>query len=75
MSNQNQKIARLLVTRLCLVMQIGRLCLFLYLCPATGNVPIDLSRIAAEFPQIKTLTDSEESLLAKHLKNSVSAYG
>ena len=34
----------------------------LYFSPRTGNVPIDQTCIAAEFPQIKTLTDGEESL-------------
>ncbi len=48
----------------------------LYFCPGSGNVPIDQTCIAAEFPQIKTLTDGEASLslLAKHLENGVSAY-
>ncbi|MCC3404316.1 MAG: GTP-binding protein [Microcoleus sp. PH2017_10_PVI_O_A] len=46
----------------------------LYFSPGSGNVPIDQTCIAAGFPQIKTLTDGEESLLAKHLANGVSAY-
>lgn len=46
----------------------------LYFSPGTGNVPIDRTCIAAGFPQIKTLTDGEASLLAKHLENGVSAY-
>jgi hypothetical protein len=40
----------------------------LYLCPGTGNVPIDQTCIAAEFPQITILTDGEASQLAKHLE-------
>ncbi|MEG4862904.1 MULTISPECIES: GTP-binding protein [unclassified Microcoleus] len=46
----------------------------LYFCPGSGNVPIDQTCIAAEFGQITTLTDGQESELAKHLENGVSAY-
>lgn len=46
----------------------------LYLYPGTGYVPIDQTCIAAEFPQITTLADGQESAIAKHLNNGVSAY-
>ena len=49
-------------------------CPALYFSPGTGNVPIDQTCIAAEFGQIPTLTDGEESQLLKHLQNGVSAY-
>lgn len=45
-----------------------------YFSPGTGNVPIDQACIAAEFPQVKTLSDTQKSLLTKHLINGGVAY-
>ena len=46
----------------------------LYFSPGTGSVPIDQTCISAEFPQVKTLSDAQKSLLTKHLINGGVAY-
>ncbi len=45
-----------------------------YFSPGNGNVPIDQTIIAAEFPQCQTLTDGQELELAKLLADGYSAY-
>lgn len=46
----------------------------LYFSPGTGSVPIDQTCISAEFPQVKILSDTQKSLLTKHLINGGVAY-
>lgn len=46
----------------------------LYFSPGTGSVPIDQTCISAEFPQVKTLSDTQQSLLTEHLINGGVAY-
>lgn len=45
-----------------------------YFSPGTGNVPIDQTCLATDFPDLKIITDGQESLLIEYLANGAVAY-
>ena len=45
-----------------------------YFSPGTGNVPIDQTRLATDFPNLKIITDAQESQLIEYLANGAVAF-
>lgn len=45
-----------------------------YFSPGTGNVPIDHTCLATEFPNLKIITDAQESQLIEYLANGAVAF-